>query len=177
MVSPLDQPPELFLKHILVRIGYVIGILVFGLTIFEYLNLIPQNNAPSQGIPYGTLAFWGVWILVFAFLEHYLVPKPAVPPVSPEIKKQYHLYIGTILMLAVVELGLSMITVQKWNSGSDEWMMPLMGLSMIIAVITMVVLIRYVIFTMDIRERNRKAMAAAGSVLPQREQGVKEKDP
>jgi len=177
MASPLDQPPELFLKHFFVRIGYVIGIIVFGLTIFEYLNLIPQNNAPSHGIAYGTLAFWGVWILIFAFLEHYWIRQQPVPSVSPEIKKQHRLYGAGVLILAVAEFGLSIIITRKWNSGSDEWLMPLMGLSMIIAVIIMVVLIRYFIFIIDIRQKNRRAMDETGSEIPRPESVWKEKDP
>jgi hypothetical protein len=166
MVSPFDQPPEVFPKHFLVRIGYVIALLVFGMTLFEYFFPSSRDTATPQVIPYGTLAFCGVWVLVFGLLVHYRVPKPSVPPLSPEIKKQHRLYLTGVLILAVIESGLAMITLQKWNSGSEEGILPLMILSMIVAVITMVVLTRYFIFIMDIREKNRKAMAMTVPVIP-----------
>jgi uncharacterized membrane protein len=177
MASPLDQPPEAFPKHFLVRIGSAIGGIAFGMTIFEYFFPFLRDHAPSQGIPYGTLAFWGVWILVFALLEHYWVPKPNIPPVSPEIKKQQRLYLAAIVVLAVIDLGISVMIMQKWNSGSEEGILVLMGLWLVIAVISMVVLILFTIFIMDNKEKNRKAKAAAGSIIPQQGPILKEKDP
>jgi hypothetical protein len=176
MTSPLDQPPDSFPKHLLVRIGSAIGGIALGLICFNLIFPLSKTSVASRDIPYGTLAFWVVWILVFALLEHYWVPKPAVPPVSPEIKRQHRFYIAALLVIGFADLGIMMLIMQKWNSGSDDGILLFMALGLIIALILIFVLIRYFIFIMDIKERNRKVMAADGSGLSQQEIGRGERN-
>jgi hypothetical protein len=166
MISPSEKTPEPFPWHILVRLGSAIGAIMVTMTLLDLILPFSKNISSSNGVPYGTLAFWGIWILVFVALEKFWVPKPSVPPISPEIKKQHTTYLIVILLLGIIDLVIMMVVMQKWNSGSEDGILVLILLWFVIATISMIVVTRYFIFIMDMREKNRKGTVAENSLMP-----------
>ena len=166
MASLVDQQNEFVQKRQLIRIGLGIGVIILTFMLMEIFETHVIKGIQGTEIPFWNLGFWGAWIIVFILLERYLIPRDTVSLLSQEIKRQNRLYLAVILILGIVDFGLSEFILQKWNSGAGDEVLPLMLINLVLILLSLVIVIRYFIFIMDNKEKNKKTAAEIPSPLP-----------
>jgi hypothetical protein len=178
MTSPPGQPPITSTKHILIRAGFVIGIIAFSIAMLVDLFSPSENNALFQGIPCGILAFCGVWTLCFAGIEYYWVQQPAFPMASQKSRMIHPLIVAAILISGIVEMEILRVVNQTRSSGSDKGILPLMLLFGVTTAISAAIFIYYISPILANSEKTQISVDAAGPVLPQQESpSITEKEP
>lgn len=178
MPSPPDQLPVASTKHILIRAGFVIGIIAFSIAMVVDLFSPSENNVLFQGLPCGIMAFCGIWTLFFAGIEYYWMQQPAFPMASQKSRMIHPLIVAAILISCIVEMEILRVVNQTRSSGSDKGILPLMLLFGVTTAISAAIFIYYISPILANSEKTQISVDATGSVLPQQDPpSITEKDP